>query len=119
MLDILAATARKDYTDRKRRQAQGVQKAKELGKYKGRQENIELQRKIETLLKDGKSYSFIQSLVRCSRHTIEKVSKRISKGTNTLDDGWACIQNDPAGLTLKFTLKIYTVKRWLFLLYLY
>ena len=80
MLDILAATARKDYMDRKRRQAQGVKKAKDLGKYKGRPENTELQRKIETLLKDGKSYSFIQSLVGCSRHAISKVSKRIANG---------------------------------------
>lgn len=35
MLDMLAAVARKDYEDR-RRQAQGVQKAKQEGKYKGR-----------------------------------------------------------------------------------
>ena len=77
MLDMLAAIARKDYQDRRRRQAQGVQKAKQLGKYKGRPENIELQNKIENLLKDGKSYSYIQNLVRCSRHTISKVNKRI------------------------------------------
>ena len=46
LLDILAAVARKDYEDRRRRQAQGVQKAKKQGKYKGRPENIELQNKI-------------------------------------------------------------------------
>lgn len=78
MLDILTATARKDYLDRKKKQAQGVKKAKELGKYKGRPENMQLQQKIEILLKDGKSYSFIQSLVGCSRHTISKVSKKIT-----------------------------------------
>ncbi|MEX5906982.1 hypothetical protein AB6G88_17155 [Providencia hangzhouensis] len=32
MLDMLAAVARKDYEDRRRRQAQGVQKAKQEGK---------------------------------------------------------------------------------------
>jgi len=80
MLDMLAAIARKDFTDRRRRQAQGVQKAKKLGKYKGRPENIELQTKIEGLLKDGKSYSYIQNLLGCSRHTISKVNKRIKSG---------------------------------------
>jgi len=77
MLDILAATARKDYVDRRRRQAQGVQKAKSLGKYKGRPEDIELQGKIESLLIDGKSYNFIQNMLGCSRHTISKVNKKI------------------------------------------
>ena len=77
MLDILAATARKDYEDRRRRQAQGVQRAKELGKYKGRPENLDLQEKIRGLLEDKKSYSYIQNLLGCSRHTISKVSKRL------------------------------------------
>lgn len=36
MLDMLAAIARKDYTDRRRRQAQGIAKAKAEGRYKGR-----------------------------------------------------------------------------------
>ncbi|WP_438872512.1 hypothetical protein [Providencia hangzhouensis] len=40
MLDMLAAVARKDYEDRRRRQAQGVQKAKQEGKYKGRAQSI-------------------------------------------------------------------------------
>lgn len=77
LLDMLAAVARKDYEDRRRRQAQGVQKAKQQGKYKGRPEDIELQNKIEGMLRDGKSYNYIQSLLGCSRHTISKVNKRI------------------------------------------
>ncbi|WP_291869878.1 recombinase family protein [Maribacter sp.] len=77
LLDMLAAVARKDYEDRKRRQTQGVQNAKQQGKYRGRPENIVLQNKIEGLLRDGKSYNYIQSLLGCSRHTISKVNKRI------------------------------------------
>ena len=76
---MLAAVARKDYDDRRRRQAQGVSRAKLQGKYKGRQENKELHQKIEILLRDNKSYSYIQSLVGCSRHTISKVKKRLKK----------------------------------------
>ncbi|UCA62252.1 recombinase family protein (plasmid) [Chryseobacterium rhizoplanae] len=76
MLDILAATARKDYTDRRRRQADGVLKAKDEGKYKGRPLNVDLHKKIQSLLDVGKSYSEIQFLLRCSRHTISKVKNR-------------------------------------------
>ncbi|AVE41570.1 resolvase [Providencia stuartii] len=75
MLDILAAVARKDYEDRRRRQAQGVQKAKQEGKYKGRPVNKILHQKIEGLLMEKKSYSQIENLIGCSRHTISKVSK--------------------------------------------
>lgn len=76
MLDILAATARKDYTDRRRRQVEGVLKAKIQGKYKGRPEDIELHKKIQSLLDVGKSYSQIQHLLGCSRHTISKVKNK-------------------------------------------
>lgn len=75
MLDMLAAVARKDYEDRRRRQAQGVQKAKQEGKYKGRPINKILHQKIEGLLMEKKSYSQIENLIGCSRHTISKVSK--------------------------------------------
>lgn len=79
MLDMLAAVARKDYEDRRRRQAQGVQRAKLQGKYKGGVENLVLHRKIESLLLDGKSYGYIENLIGCSRHTISKVKKRLPK----------------------------------------
>ncbi len=75
MLDMLAAIARKDYEDRRRRQAQGRQKAKQVGKYKGRPINKILHQKIEGLLMEGKSYSQIENLIGCSKHTISKVSK--------------------------------------------
>ena len=41
LLDMLAAVARKDYDDRRRRQAQGQAKAKAAGLYRGRVENTE------------------------------------------------------------------------------
>src|SRR6476661_8586021 len=40
MLDMLAAIARKDYDDRRRRQFQGQARAKAAGKYHGRPENV-------------------------------------------------------------------------------
>ncbi|HHV7359570.1 MULTISPECIES: hypothetical protein [Morganellaceae] len=52
-----------------------MQKAKQEGKYKGRLINKILHQKIEGLLMEGKSYSQIENLIGCSRHTISKVSK--------------------------------------------
>jgi len=75
MLDMLAAVARKDYEDRRRRQAQGVQRAKLAGKYKGRPEDKVLHQKIEGLLTDGKSYNYIINLLGWSRDMILKIKK--------------------------------------------
>ncbi|CAK2764818.1 Resolvase/invertase-type recombinase catalytic domain-containing protein [Vibrio crassostreae] len=47
MLDILATMARKDYEDRKRRQKEGIAKAKAQGKYKGRPANPETVKKCK------------------------------------------------------------------------
>lgn len=75
MLDFLAAFARKDYEDRRRRQKQGIEKAKSEGKYKGRPVDENLRCKVKELLSDGKSWNRIQDLLGCSRATISKVSK--------------------------------------------
>lgn len=82
MLDVLAATARKDYTDRRRRQKEGIKKAQAEKKYKGRPEDTELQGKIESLLKDGKSWGYIVNMIGCSKTTISKVSKGIKEDAN-------------------------------------
>ena len=54
MLDMLAAIARKDYVDRRRRQKEGMVKAKFEGRHPGRPADIELQQKIEGMLSDKK-----------------------------------------------------------------
>lgn len=77
MLDMLAAIARKDYEDRRKRQAIGVQRAKQQGKYTGRQPNHALHRKIEALLREGKSYRTINDLIGASNATIAKVKRKI------------------------------------------
>lgn len=73
MLDMLAAVARKDYTDRRRRQDEGIAKAKDAGAYKGRPVNQELHTLIQTLRDAGKSYSEIQGLTGAARTTISRV----------------------------------------------
>jgi len=73
MLDMLAAIARKDYEDRRRRTAQGIEKAKAKGVYKGRKEDIERNALIQRHLKAGQSsWREIMKLVGCSRGTVAK-----------------------------------------------
>lgn len=78
MLDMLAAISRKDYEDRRRRQMQGIEKAKNEKKYRGRPVDESLHNKVQELLSDGKSWNKIQALLGCSRATIAKVAKNSS-----------------------------------------
>jgi DNA invertase Pin-like site-specific DNA recombinase len=76
MLDMLAAVARKDYEDRRRRQAQGIVKAKAAGAYRGRPEDTARNAGIAGMLRSGMSWTAIQEATGCSRATIAKVGKR-------------------------------------------
>ncbi|QQQ13194.1 recombinase family protein [Aeromonas media] len=83
MLDMLAAIARKDYTDRRRRQAQGIAKAKAEGRYKGRPIDAALHEKIQLALSAGWSYSKIEDMYKCSRATIAKLAKMTNERSTT------------------------------------
>ena len=77
LLDMLAAIARKDYTDRRRRQSQGIAKAKDEGKYKGRPEDEKRNAAIIGMLKAGQSWSSIVAATGCSRSTLSRLAKRV------------------------------------------
>ncbi|MEM7675613.1 MAG: recombinase family protein [Myxococcota bacterium] len=77
LLDVLAAVARKDYEDRRRRQAQGQARAKAEGRYKGRPENLKRNTAIAGMLTRGASWSDVQNATGCSRATIAKIAKRM------------------------------------------
>lgn len=79
MLDVLAAVARKDYDDRRRRQAEGVQRAKTAGLYKGRQENIDRNAAIERSLRLGQTWREIIIATGCSRTLLAKVARRVQE----------------------------------------
>jgi DNA invertase Pin-like site-specific DNA recombinase len=79
LLDVLAATARKDYDDRRRRQVQGVRKAKAAGAYKGRPENIERNQAIMAMLRAHQSWATIMKATGCSRGTIAKLAKQLQQ----------------------------------------
>ncbi|MCQ1772880.1 recombinase family protein [Neorhizobium galegae] len=76
MLDVLAAVARKDYDDRRRRQAQGQARAKAEGRYRGRAEDVKRNDGIASMLKAKMSWTQIQDATGASRATIAKIAKR-------------------------------------------
>jgi DNA invertase Pin-like site-specific DNA recombinase len=79
MLDMLAVIARKHYEDRRRRQLQGIEKAKREGRYRGKSEDTALHNDIKKLLEGDEPYSYSKIIERlgCSRATVAKVSKRM------------------------------------------
>jgi DNA invertase Pin-like site-specific DNA recombinase len=76
ILDMLAAIARKDYEDRRRRQAQGIEAAKAKGVYKGRPEKTERNAAIIKMLADGQSWSTIIAATKASGSTLARLTKR-------------------------------------------
>lgn len=78
LLDMLAAIARKDYEDRRRRQAEGIAKARGTpGKYKGRAIDEEKRKAIRQALGAEMSWQWIQTNLACSRSTIAAVAKEM------------------------------------------
>jgi DNA invertase Pin-like site-specific DNA recombinase len=75
---MLAAVARKDYDDR-RRQAQGIAKARAAGLYRGRREDTERSAAILQMLKKGQSWNDIVTATGCSSCTLRKVAKRMTQ----------------------------------------
>lgn len=74
MLDMLAAIARKDYEDRRRRTEQGIAKAKLIpGKYRGRPENVEKNKAILALLDSGNTWSQVIAATGASRSTLSRL----------------------------------------------
>ncbi|HEX3217786.1 MAG TPA: recombinase family protein [Aestuariivirgaceae bacterium] len=84
MLDMVAAIARKDYDDRRRRQLQGIVKAKAEGKYRGRPEDKKRNIAIMNMLKRGMSWNSIIEAAsgsgkKLSRATLSKLARRVKE----------------------------------------
>lgn len=73
LLDMLAAIARKDYEDRRRRQAQGIANTKHV--YAGRPADTELHKKIIKMVNGGHSQRNTAKLCGCSLSTVQRVLK--------------------------------------------
>lgn len=77
MLDVLAAAARKDYDDRRRRQAQGQARAKAAGLYKGRPEDTARNEAIASMLRAKQTWTQIIAATGCSRSTLKRIADRM------------------------------------------
>lgn len=75
LLDMLAAVARKDYEDRRRRQAQGIEKAKAADVYQGRPADLKLHTRIKDCLASGMSLRKTAATVGCALSTVQRVAK--------------------------------------------
>ena len=81
MLDMLAAIARKDSVDRRRRQAEGIAKAKAEGRMKGRPEDEERNARLLKLLASGVSWKTITETTGASSSTLARLAKRLKTKT--------------------------------------
>lgn len=72
LLDMLAAIARKDYVDRQRRQAQGIQNAKDRGAYKGKGINKELHQRILVCLDNGMTIRETAAATKAGISTVQR-----------------------------------------------
>lgn len=77
MLDMLAAIARKDYDDRKRRQAQGIAKLKDAGGYPGRKPDTQRNAAIKQMMRNGTSWNHIVAATGCSRSTLSRLGQEV------------------------------------------
>lgn len=77
LLDMLAVVARKDYEDRRRRQAEGITTAKANGVYKGRKTDKALHERIRMALEAGQSLRKTATVVGCALSTVQRVQKEM------------------------------------------
>lgn len=83
LLDMLAAIARKDYEDRRRRTTQGIAQAKERDKlkpkeertYRGRPANDERNQAISAMLGRGSSWAEVCKATGASRSKLQRLVK--------------------------------------------
>ncbi|MFZ3185571.1 MAG: recombinase family protein [Pseudomonas sp.] len=79
LLDMLAAIARKDYEDRRRRASEGIAKAQKAGKYKGRAIDVELHRRIRTCLDAGLPIRKAAAVCGCAKSTVQRVQANLEQ----------------------------------------
>ena len=73
LVDMMAAIARKDYEQRRERQAQGIEKAKAEGRYQGRPIDEDLHKRVKELLSAGLGVRATARHAQCSTTTVLKI----------------------------------------------
>jgi len=73
LVEMMAAIARKDYEQRRERQAQGIQKAKAAGRYQGRPVDTDLHTRVKELLAAGLGIRAAARHAQCSTTTVLRI----------------------------------------------
>jgi DNA invertase Pin-like site-specific DNA recombinase len=73
LVEMMAAIARKDYEQRRERQAQGIEKAKAEGKYQGRPVDADLHKRVTELLGAGLGIRATARHANCSTTTVLRI----------------------------------------------
>ena len=73
LVEMMAAIARKDYEQRRERQAQGIEKAKAAGKYQGRPVDADLHKRVKELLSAGIGIRATARHANCSTTTVLRI----------------------------------------------
>ena len=79
ILEVVAAQAAADYEMRRRRQAQGIEKARRQGKYRGRPIDFNAYARVASILRDGHSIRKTADLAGVSPSTVQRVKAEEAK----------------------------------------
>lgn len=77
MINMVVAIARKGYEQRRERQAQGIEKAKQKGVYKGRPADQDKLDRNRELLSSGFSIRKAEKMAGAAPSTVQKVKRKI------------------------------------------
>lgn len=86
LVEMMAAIARKDYEQRRERQAQGIEKAKAEGKYQGRPVNADLHKRVTELLNAGLGIRATARHAGCSTTTVLRIKDASGTYQKTIQD---------------------------------
>jgi DNA invertase Pin-like site-specific DNA recombinase len=82
LVEMMAAIARKDYEQRRERQAQGIAKAKAEGRIKGRPIDEALHARVRALLAAGLGVRATARLAQCATSTVTRVKASETEKVN-------------------------------------
>ena len=82
LLEIVAAQAAADYEQRRVRQAQGIEKARRQGKYRGRPIDRTAHARVASVLRDGHSVRRTAEIAGVSASTVQRI-----KAAEQIDNG--------------------------------
>ena len=88
LLEIMAAQAAADYEQRRRRQQQGIEKAKRQGKYRGRPIDEKVHARVASILRDGCSIRKTADIAGVSPSTVQRVKRLQANAMKDTETGW-------------------------------